>query len=94
MNSNKNNFDTVASAGVAEGTPCDTFMNMNGKSIFIVADDIDEQGISNGDMLHDGDEIDDCYIIDDLTIGVTDEVLDGGGTLVHVSEIPTLKSEC
>lgn len=92
MNSSKNNFDPLAAAGVADGTPCDTFMEMNGNTIYITEDDINEQGVDNLEMLHDGELPDESWIRTGI-IEHTDEVLDDGRAMVAASEIPALRSE-
>lgn len=92
MNSNKNNFDALAAAGVADGTPIDTFMEMNGNTIFITEDDLNAQGVDNLEMLHDGELPDESWIRTGI-IDHSDEVLDDARTMVNASEIPALRSE-
>ena len=51
----ENNHDVLASAGVADATPIDTFMQMQGRSIFIMHDDIFGEAPSNLSCMSTGD---------------------------------------
>lgn len=48
----RNNRDVVASAGIADGTPLDTFFSMNGREAYITLDDLFEETPSNLETLH------------------------------------------
>lgn len=49
--------DVLASSGVAEGTPIDTFFNMQGNSCFLEAEDIFGETFSHDEVLYAGSEM-------------------------------------
>ena len=65
-------------------------MEMNGSSIYITDDDLNDPGVDNLEMLHDGDDI---SLPNEAYEGHMDEVLTNGQGMVNASEIPALKSE-
>lgn len=49
----RRNRDIVTSAGIADATPIDTFMNMQGACTFLVEDDLSQEVQANDEVLHD-----------------------------------------
>lgn len=79
----ENSHDVLASSGVADGTPIDTFMQMQGRSIFITHDDIfgetpgNISALSTGDLLLPGCDVSEYSLHLLMTTHPEDRVLGG-----------------